>query len=69
MSTFTQPRTYTVDQVCEILQVSRKGIYRMLDRGSLPKPGRVGRLLRWDAEAFDQWIAEGMPSVKRKVRA
>ncbi len=44
----------TVEQVCEILQMSRAAVYGMIRRGELPcvHMGRAVRLLSSDVRAF-----------------
>jgi excisionase family DNA binding protein len=37
-------------QLAETLGVSQRHIQRLLASGKLPKPKRIGRCVRWDAE-------------------
>ena len=45
---------YTVKELAELLKVTEKTIYRMVDRGQLPchRIGRIKRFSRDDVEAF-----------------
>ena len=40
-------RLLTVKQVAERLQCSTRTVHRLADDNKLPKPVRVGRLVRW----------------------
>lgn len=55
----------TIDDVAEHLQCSKRTVYRLVDNGSIPRPVRLGSLMRWNRSAFEQWIAAGCPSVRR----
>lgn len=47
----------TLRQVAQILQITPRGVRDLVARNKLPKPMRVGRLLRWTPAALDQWIS------------
>lgn len=47
----TAPRTYTKNQLAELLQVAPMTVYRMSQDGRLPKPIKaLGKSLRWLAK-------------------
>ena len=48
-------RTYTVAEVMEILDVSRKMAYELCNSGSF-KTVRVGRSIRISKVSFDEWL-------------
>lgn len=53
----TMERLLTARQVCETLGVSRATLYRLLNRGSLPKPLTVSlRAKRWKQSEIEQHI-------------
>lgn len=54
-----RPRFYTVPEVCEMLQISRTTLGRLTRRGDLYGL-RVGRLIRYPAEAIHAYAA-GVP--------
>ncbi|PAY19090.1 hypothetical protein CKO51_13255 [Rhodopirellula sp. SM50] len=51
------------------LEVSQRTIQRMADRSEMPKPMKVGRLIRWDATAIERWIAAGCPAATQELNA
>ena len=55
------PAFLTIDEVAAVLRVSVRSVYRLVDTGRILPPTRFGSLLRWNAAAFDAWIAEGSP--------
>ena len=56
---------YDVDVVAQICLCSSRHIRRLYDSGAMPRPFRVGRLVRWSKESIDQWIADGCPSCRQ----
>jgi excisionase family DNA binding protein len=59
-----KPLMLTVDGVAKLLDCSRKTVYRLADRGGVPRPVRLGGLMRWPRYPFEQWIADGCPRQK-----
>lgn len=63
-----------VNAVCAKLGgISPATVYRMVDRGELPEPIRLGpRLTRWQATDIDDYIRNGkrglLPSPRKKPR-
>jgi predicted DNA-binding transcriptional regulator AlpA len=39
----------TAREVCQILRITRAGLFGLVRRGILPQPFRLGRILRWSA--------------------
>jgi len=58
------PIALSAEQVAELLGVSRAHIWRMLQRGQLPAPARLGRLSRWDRRTVEAWLAAGAPAAR-----
>ena len=50
-----------VEQVARLLGCSPRHVYRLSDSGKMPRPVRLGSLVRWSQEAIQHWIAEGCP--------
>ncbi len=40
---------------------SRRHIYRLADAGKMPRPIRLGTLIRWRRADLEAWIAAGCP--------
>lgn len=58
-----RPEMLNVQQVAEILGCSPRHVYRLADSGKMPKPVRVGTLVRWSFDDLAAWINEGCPAV------
>lgn len=52
----------TVKQVAAVLNCSPRHLRRLADRGAMPQPVRVGKLVRWRRYEIQQWIDAGCPS-------
>ena len=55
----------SVKDVARLLGCSSRHIYRMSDIGKMPRPVRLGSLVRWNRSALEQWIAEGCQDCRR----
>ena len=51
----------TVDGVAALLVCSRRTVYRLVDADRIPRPVRIGGMIRWPREQFKRWIARGCP--------
>ncbi|MCK5270690.1 MAG: helix-turn-helix domain-containing protein [Sedimentisphaerales bacterium] len=56
-----------VNQVASLLNCSSRTVYRLSDAGCMPRPVKLGSLVRWERSAIESWIADGCPKCKRKV--
>lgn len=54
-----------VNAVAELLHCSARHIYRMSDAGNMPRPVRLGALVRWNRAAVEGWIEDGCPSCRK----
>ena len=52
----------SVDQLAAMLNCSARHCYRLADAGRLPRPVKLGSLVRWRAEEIAEWIAAGCPA-------
>jgi len=48
----------TLNDLMERLQCSRMSIVRGVESGNIPKPIRIGRLVRWMPATIEAWLAE-----------
>jgi len=56
-----EPLLINASQFAGLLQVSSRTLWRMLSAGRLPKPIRVGGIVRWRVCEVKGWVAEGCP--------
>jgi excisionase family DNA binding protein len=54
-----------VEQVAQTLNCSPRHIYRLSDAGKMPRPVRLGSLVRWNREVLDEWISSGCPDCRK----
>ena len=52
----TLPRTYTAEEVSQMLRIPLIEVYRAGAAGEIPGRIRVGRRTRFNADAIDRWI-------------
>lgn len=52
-------------EVARLLDVSPRTIWRLKDSGKMPRPIRLGNLVRWSYDEIKEWIELGCPSQKR----
>ncbi|MCC6153756.1 MAG: helix-turn-helix domain-containing protein [Candidatus Hydrogenedentes bacterium] len=48
-------------ELATLLGASTRHIWRMRDGGALPRPIRLGSLVRWRKSDIEKWIADGCP--------
>jgi excisionase family DNA binding protein len=51
----------SVQQLAQRLNCSTRHIYRLVDSGRLPRPLRLGALVRWPQVVIEHWVASGCP--------
>ena len=54
----------TVNDVAEMLRCSSRSVYRLSDSGQMPRPCKLGALVRWPREKVQRWIADGCPNCR-----
>lgn len=54
-----------VNTVAAMLGCSARTIYRLADSGRLPRPIKLGALVRWNRATVLGWLNEGCPTVRR----
>lgn len=53
-----------VKQVADSLNCSTRTVYRLADGGKMPRPLRIGNLVRWSQTTINDWIEAGCKPVK-----
>ncbi len=58
-----------VRAVAELLSCSPRHVYRMADAWKMPRPIKLGQLVRWKlrggpTDSIEGWIAAGCPTVR-----
>lgn len=54
-----------VIQVAKLLCCSTRHIYRMSDAGLMPRPFKLGALVRWSKASIHAWVESGCRPVRR----
>ncbi len=53
-----------VQAVAAMLGCSSRHVYRLSDGGRMPRPVKLGALVRWNRVSIEEWIAAGCPTVR-----
>ena len=53
-----------VGAVAELLNCSRRHVYRLSDANRMPQPVRLGQLVRWRRTALQEWLIADCPAMK-----
>lgn len=64
----TLPPLIGVKTVASVCTFSTRTVYRMSDAGRMPRPIKLGALVRWRTDEIRQWIADGCPSNRKGGR-
>ena len=54
----------TATDVARLLNISKRTLWRLLSAGKLPRPVRLGNVVRWRRNELEQWISQGCPSTR-----
>ena len=57
-----------VKEVASLLNCSARHVYRMSDMGKLPRPMKLGALVRWNRSAIEQFVVDQSEHGERKER-
>jgi excisionase family DNA binding protein len=60
------PRLLAVADVARLLACSKQHVRRLADAGRMPRPVKLGALVRWNRAEVENWIATGCPDQRRK---
>ncbi|MGC6446529.1 MAG: helix-turn-helix transcriptional regulator [Rubripirellula sp.] len=58
----------SVDDVAEELNCSSRHVRRLADTGRMPKPVKLGSLIRWPRPVIQRWIDDGCPQIRRAAK-
>lgn len=58
----------SVDDVAMEIGCCSRSVRRWVDSGRMPKPIKLGSLVRWPRSVIEQWIAEGCPNVRNSSK-
>ncbi len=50
--------------VAQLCCCSTRTVYRLADAGRLPRPVKLGALVRWRRAEIDDWLADGCPPIR-----
>jgi len=53
-----------VRAVAALLDCSPRHIYRLADSGRMPRPVKLGQLVRWRRAELQEWLNAGCPPVR-----
>ena len=53
-----------VNAVASMCDCSSRHVYRLSDAGRMPRPVKLGALVRWNLVEIEDWIAAGCPAVR-----
>ncbi|QNN21806.1 helix-turn-helix domain-containing protein [Planctomycetales bacterium ZRK34] len=62
------PAMLTIDQIARLLNCSTRTVFRLNDAGRMPRPVRLGALVRWNRGQIERWIAAECPKPERSAR-
>jgi excisionase family DNA binding protein len=59
----------SVDDIATIyLGCSARHVFRLADSGRMPRPIKLGSLVRWPRAVIEKWISEGCPNVRHVAK-
>ncbi|MDX2199400.1 MAG: helix-turn-helix domain-containing protein [Phycisphaerae bacterium] len=54
-----------VNSVAELLGVAPRTIWKLVSKGGVPAPLRLGRSVRWRSDELSRWVESGCPDRDR----
>lgn len=54
----------SIDDVANMLDCSTRHVRRLADWGRIPKPVKLGAILRWIKADLERWVQDGCPCRK-----
>jgi len=62
--TMEPPVMLDVQSVARLLSCSPRHIYRLVDAGKMPRPVKLGSLIRWHRSNVENWLTSGCLPVR-----
>lgn len=62
-NTIPMPAMLTHRQLAAMLCVSERTLYRRRAAGEVPRPVRIGGVVRWPLDVIESWISRGCPPI------
>lgn len=59
---------WTIKDVCERTQIKDRSIYYLIQTGQIPHVRLADRIIRFEPEAIEQWIAARRQEVREKAK-
>jgi excisionase family DNA binding protein len=59
------PLLLSADQVATVLSCSVRHVRRLIDSGHMPRPIKLGALLRWRKIDIERWVEGGCPQPRK----
>ena len=66
-TTTTDGELIDVSRIARLLDVSTRTVWRMVHRGELHEPFKVGGGTRWRRVEIDRWLDAGCPKVDEQA--
>lgn len=57
-----------IKATAKLLDLSERTVWGMANSGRIPKPIKIGRLVRWSHEEFRAWVSAGCPAREKWER-
>ena len=57
----------TVEQVAQLLKLSRRTVWSLRDRGMIPAPRKISGAVRFVRSELETWVAEKCPRCRPAV--
>lgn len=58
-----EPALLDVNDMATLLACGTRTVYRLSDAGRIPRPVKLGTLVRWRRSVIQAWLADGCPNV------
>jgi excisionase family DNA binding protein len=55
----------SIADIADELICSNRHVRRLADAGKMPRPIKLGSLVRWQRATIEQWIADGCPTSRK----